>query len=373
MIDLALNDLREHKLRTGLTILGVIIAIASIVSLGSISAGMNLIIESGMKQLGSGMIIVSQKTEINFQTSTSIRNIDESLIDEFKQISGVARVAPIVRKFSQISVIGIDPENVDMFSLENIKFEEGGWFEKDQYEVVIGKAISDSMNLKVGDTITIRNKEFEVVGVFEDTGSSGGTGGFNFIVAMPYAVAQEIYDMKGEANAIIIKPDSISDTKAIKNEINERYDDLQAMTTEDLMKRAQNMINRIGIITIGIGVVTSIVAAIGIIITMITSIHERKKQIGIMKAVGAETNTILMQILEEGLIISVLGGIIGLLIGGLLVGVVNDVLLSNMKIASITFGLAAGAFFYGIFLSVVASLYPAWQATKVNPVEAMRE
>jgi putative ABC transport system permease protein len=106
---------------------------------------------------------------------------------------------------------------------------------------------------------------------------------------------------------------------------------------------------------------------------MITSVHERRKQIGIMKAVGAESATILIQILQEGLIISIIGGFIGLAIGSLMVGVINSALLGGIEIASVTAGLSIGAFTYGIVLCLAASIYPAWKATKVNPVEAMRE
>jgi putative ABC transport system permease protein len=124
--------------------------------------------------------------------------------------------------------------------------------------------------------------------------------------------------------------------------------------------------------TFGIGFVASLVAAIGIIITMYTSVLERRRQIGIMKAIGAVRRVILQQILEEGLLISVISSLLAVLVSFFFVDLLNNVLLGGANLALITPGLAIGAVTYGIVLTVLASMYPAWVAVKTDPIKAIR-
>jgi len=371
MLDIAINELKRHKMRSFLTGLGIVIAIAAIVSLGSISEGMNLMVGQSLSQIGADKIMVTKQIEIVGFGSPQIPTLDEDLAAEFEQISGVEEALPLIRTtyLGSIPVVGADERQREFMQLNDLDFKEGGWYDDtDTDSVAVGVTFAESRNLAVGDSIKINNHEMTIVGIIE----GGEMRGANLVVAMPYAVAQDIFNMEGKATVIVIKPVDITQADNIKNEIRDGYDDLEASTSEDLLKRSQEIIGTLSIVTFGIGLIASMVAALGIIITMITSISERKRQIGVMKAIGAKRRAIIKQVLQESILLAVISGAAGLMLGYLLVGVLNQAFFAGMNLAAVTPQLAVGAFAYGVILSLVSAIYPAWKASKVDPIEAIR-
>ncbi|NIO22776.1 MAG: FtsX-like permease family protein [Candidatus Aenigmarchaeota archaeon] len=373
MLDLALKDLKEHKVRTILTALGIFIAITAIVSLGSISAGVNeLIASSGI--LGSDYVFVMKSFEISEMIGPGgayqIEDIEADTLEELKSLSGVDRVVPIIaRQFGGFfEVDGLDMDNVDMFGAENLEFKEGGWPENEDRGAALGFLPASMLDVVVGDYITLNKKEVEVMGIFEE-----GSGAYDLVILMPYDYADEIYETEGGATQIIIEPEDVTLVEEIKQTIEDEHDDLDAMTMEDALSMMEEVTGTLNIMTFGIGFIASIVAAIGIIITMYTSVLERRRQLGIMKAVGALRRTILIQILQEGLLLSVASSVLAVGISFFFVDLLNNVLLGGINLAVITPVLAIGAVAYGVLLTVISSLYPAWIAVKTDPIKAIRE
>jgi putative ABC transport system permease protein len=375
MLDLAIKDLKEHRVRTILTVLGIIIAITAIISLGSISAGVNELITSTGSKVGSSTIFVTKRFDMSFASGPpggfDIGAISADEIDSLRSIAGVSRVVPIISKtpgnmFGEVDAI--DMNDLDLFGAADLTLKEGYWPGNDEQGVVMGSVAAGMFGVSAGDFITLNNKQVEVFGVAEE-----GQGSFDLLIVMPYAYGEDIYDMQGEANQIVIEPSDISFVDEIKNTIEEEHDDLMAMTIADALKTAQQSTATLNIFTLGIGFVASLVAGIGIIITMYTSVLERRREIGILKAVGAFRRTIFKQIIEEGLILSVAGSLISLAISFFFVDLLNNVLLGGTKIAVITPLLAGGAVAYGVVLTLVFSLYPAWVAVKTDPIDAIRK
>lgn len=375
MLDLAIKDLKEHRVRTILTVLGIIIAITAIISLGSISAGVNELITSSGSKVGSSTIFVTKRFDMSMMSgppgSFNIGTISADEIESLRSIAGVSRVAPIISKipgsmFGEVDAI--DMNDLDLFGAADLALKEGYWPDNDEQGVVMGSVAAGIFGASSGDFITLNNKQVEVFGIAEE-----GQGSFDLLIVMPYAYGEDIYDMQGEANQIVIEPADISFVDEIKNTIEEEHDDLMAMTIADALKTAQQSTATLNIFTLGIGFVASLVAGIGIIITMYTSVLERRREIGILKAVGAFRRTIFKQIIEEGLILSVTGSLISLAISFFFVDLLNNVLLGGTKIAVITPLLAGGAVAYGVILTLLFSVYPAWVAIKTDPIDAIRK
>lgn len=374
MIDLALKDLKEHKVRTILTALGIIIAITAIVSLGSISVGVNELITSSTGTMGSDTIFVMKELDFSEMTMGSpqdmIGEMEADVVEEIRSMPGVERAVPIIARAFQgfFEVDGLDMDQVDIFGGGNLEFKEGAWPDNDDEGAALGYLVANMLDVSVGDYIILNKKEVEVLGIFEE-----GSGAYDLVILMPYDYADEIYETEGGATQILIEPQDISLVEEIKQTIEDEYDGLDAMTMEDALSMMEEVTGTLNIMTFGIGFIASLVAAIGIVITMYTSVLERRRQIGIMKAVGALRRTILKQILEEGLIISIISGIIAVSVSFLFVDMLNNVLLGGSNLALITPALAIGAVAYGIGLTVVSSLYPAWIAVKTDPIKAIRE
>jgi putative ABC transport system permease protein len=373
MLDLALKDLREHKVRTILTALGIFIAITAIVSLGSISAGVNELVTSSTAMIGADTIFVMKHfdfSEMAGPPQEVIGEVEASVVEEIRDMPGVKRAVPIISRMYRgfFEVDGLDMEHADLFGGEDLEFKEGSWPENDDKGAALGYLVANMADVVVGDYITLNKVEVEVMGIFEE-----GSGAYDMVILMPYDYVDEIYETDGGATQIMIEPQDISMVDEIKEMIEDEYDDLDAMTMEDALSMMEEMTGTLNIVTFGIGFIASLVAAIGIIITMYTSVLERRRQIGIMKAVGALRRVILQQILEEGLIISVISSLLAVGISFVFVDMLNNVLLGGTNLALITPALAGGAIAYGVLLTVLSSMYPAWVAVKTDPIRAIRE
>jgi len=373
MFDLAIRNLSEHKVRTFLTLLGIVIAITAIISLGSISAGINSLVTSTTSGIGSDTIFVTKRFDISKMSMSQmeIGNIEKEKIEAIRSISGVKRVVPIISKNAPTmfgEVDAIDMNDLDIFGAADLTLKEGYWPDNDDEGAVLGYFIANILGVTVGDYIKLNNKEVEVLGIIEE-----GHGSYDFVIFLPYKYGEEIYDMEGEATQLAIEPYEPSFVNEIRSTIEEEYEDLMTMTMKDALKTAEKMTSTINILTLGIGFVASLVAGIGIIITMYTSVLERKREIGILKAVGALNRTIFLQIVEESIVISFIGNVIGLLLSFYFVDILNEFLLGGSKIALITPELAIGSVVYGILLTIIFTIYPAYVAVKINPIEAIRE
>jgi len=374
MLDFALKDLKGHRVRTILTGLGIVIAITAILSLGSISAGIGEMVTSSTSSIGSDTIFVMKNMDFSQMsgppTAWQISDLTEEDVDSLRSLSGAKRVVPIIsRNFGGfMEVDAIDMDDLDLFGADDLTFKEGSMPGNDDQGVALGYAAAGMLGAGVGDYITLNKKKVEVLGIVEE-----GYGSYDLVVLMPYKYGEDVYDASGRATQVMIEPQDVSYVEEIKNAVSDEFDDLSAMTMEDALAMTKQMTQTLDIMTLGIGFVASLVAAIGIIITMYTSVLERKKQLGIMKAVGALRRTVMKQILEEALIVSVISSLLALGISFLFVDLINNVLLGGIRIAVITPVLAVGAVSYGVILTIISSLYPAWVAVKIDPIEAIRK
>lgn len=372
MLDIAIRELASHKTRTILTALGIFIAITAIVSLGSISAGVNELMTSSMSAIGSDTIFVMKAFDFHEMSgppgSMTLEDISAEQVAEISSMPGVKRAVPVISKQigGMFEVDGLNIDDVDLFGGENLEFEEGMWPDNDEKGAALGKVVANSFGVVVGDTILLNKKEVEVVGIFEEAGA------YDLVIIIPYDFADEIYEVDGGATQVMIEPVDITMVDEIKEMIEDEHDDLDAMTMKDALSMMEEMTGTLNIMTFGIGFITSLVAAIGIIITMYTSVVERRMQIGVMKATGAYGRTILVQILEEGIVLSLVSSLLAVGVSFFFVDLINNVLLGGSNLALITPGLAIGAVLYGVILTILASLYPAHVAVKIDPIKAIR-
>jgi putative ABC transport system permease protein len=370
-LDMVLRSLARQKTRSFLTGMGVFLAIATIVSLGSFSEGINSLVEEQLKFAGN-LIQVTEKTEggVDFSGPPAVGSkVPREILDEIKSIEGVDDAVGMIMQVdveTQLFVVGVPLEDTEFFELKNIEFSEGGWPEIGEKAIAVGNQVSELQGLKVGDNIKLNGEEYVVSGVLEKLNNFIDYGILSSVDAIG-----ETFDMEDYYSGINVEPDDVADSDRIANEIMDSFDYLEASTAEENARRAQDAINQVRVFTLGIGVIASLVSSIGIINTMIIIVFERRREFGIMKALGGQRKVILMLVVQEAALIGIMGSLLGIAVGYAGSDALNS--MSSFPIAKVTPQLAIMSLIYGVLLSVFAALYPAYTATKVDPVEAMRQ
>lgn len=374
MFDLALKNITRQRTRTFLTVLGIVIGIGAVVALGSISAGLNEEVQSNL-ELTAGKIIVSEKGSSGFLIGFSGSELTEENVEEIAETAGVKDVVPQLYDVGEIVpfsgpewvAIGIQPSKAEFFAGESILIEEGFPLEDGDTESInIGKTFSENNNLEIGDFFTLRDVELEVVGIFELTEISDIDN--NFIV--PLETLQDILDVDTFPVVYAI-PDDLRNTEILAERIEDANEDFDALTATDVARQASQIVGQISVFTIGIGAVAALIGGLGIMNTMIMSVLERKREIGVMKAIGATKRQIMTHFLTEAFLISVIGGAIGIVFGVIASQGLGSVL-GFFSVSAVTLDLIVGSFVFAIILGIVGGLYPSWKAARLDPVEALR-
>ena len=372
MIDLAFKNILRTKTRTGLTVFGVLIGITAIVALGSISEGINTMINEELEFLG-GTIMVTSEEGGGFMMGFGGSEITPEQIDELESFSGVKEVVPLTFAIGEMAamqgpeymIIGVDPAKQEFYVGKGIELDSGRELESDnEFSVMLGYKYAEDHDVEVGDTLEFEEEDFEVIGIFEENKD------VDEIIVMPLGTMMEVYDLDSYGAAYVV-PDNVGKIESLAEEIEEDFDDLSAQTQAEIAKQAAQIVDTIRVFTLGMAGISAVVGGLGVMNTMIMSIMERRREIGIMKSIGATNRFILTQILLESIMITLIGGILGVLIGSLGSYSLRFVA-GGLAQARVTFDLVFWSLIFTTFLGLFGGFYPAWKAAKLDPIEAIR-
>ncbi len=394
---IALKAISVNKLRSFLTTLGVIIGVGSVVLLTAIGNGLSAYVTEQFDALGANTVLVfpgdpfgegggfNREEQISAITSSklSLREVrDIKAIREY-----VTRAVPFVQKVDtmsfqtteqRVTLIGTTYDYP--LSQGNAKLAKGSFFtstddESGKRVIAIGHAVAEELFGEidpVGKRVRIGTQNFTVVGVMEEVGGSFGGPSFDTYAFIPLETAFKMYDIDSlfeiivkvkDANQI---PDAII---AIEDVLGERLeeDEFSVFDQSDIL----NTINEIlGVLTLGLGGIASIslvVGGIGIMNIMLVSVTERTREIGLRKALGATPNSILAQFLIEAAILSLLGGIIGIIIAFL-----GTLAIQPYFPAKVTMDAVVLAFGVSTLVGLIFGAAPARRAAQLSPIEALR-
>ena len=395
----ALDSLLTNKMRTVLTMLGIIIGVAAVIALLAIGNGVSASIEGQIQGIGSNLItIVTEQDNSGGYPALSMEDV-EMLSDPF-YAPAVKRVAAEVQgnqqvlhggRDTRVTVSGITP---NYFEVRSLTVETGDGLTENDLDTkarvaVLGTNVAEDLfpdEHPIGKMVKIKSVQYKVVGVLEEKGGMGMMS-TDDQVYIPLTTAQSrLYPARtrgGEraVNAIYAGAESeelMDDATAqIKDALRERHDiayqaddDFFVISQTDILDMLDVVMGTITLFLGAIAGISLVVGGIGIMNIMLVSVTERTREIGIRKAVGALKRDILTQFLIESLVMSLLGGVLGIGLGVLTSTVVGNFSADLTPVVDIGTVLMASGFAAAVGL--IFGIYPAWRASSLRPIEALR-
>ncbi|MFB6802819.1 ABC transporter permease [Peribacillus butanolivorans] len=379
---MAIRSIKTNKVRAFLTMLGIIIGVASVIVLVSIGQGSSQSVQEEINSLGTNLLTVSV-------SDTDSVELTDDTIEQFKDLSGISEVAPVItgrvyakngETSTQVSMTGTTSSYI---SVRDLELSQGRFLTDMETElrskvVVLGSDTADTLfeNQKAMDqNVLIGGVSYRVIGVLKSVGTSMGSSGDDVIIA-PITTAKRatssttigtVY-LKAE-NENIVERAMYQVQGTMTTLFPGQSDNYSVSNQEDLMDTMSSVSDTFTLMLGGIASISLLVGGIGIMNIMLVSVSERTKEIGIRKAIGANRKSILLQFLIEAVVLSCLGGLLGVGIG---LGIAKLVSIVSSLTISYSWSVTMMAFLFSIFIGVVFGVFPANKASKLNPIQALR-
>ncbi|MFH1423505.1 MAG: ABC transporter permease [Candidatus Nealsonbacteria bacterium] len=388
-----------NKVRSGLTILGIVIGIGSVIAMISIGQGATGSIESSIQSMGSNLITVSPGFQRSFSQVSSGRGSAQSLTIKdadaiAQEVPSVAAVAPEVSRRYQIVAKGQNTNTqvigtvADYPMVKNIEISQGSFISEQNVRslskvAVLGPTTRDDLfgeNANpVGQTIRINGINFKIIGVTQSKGGTG-FGSQDDMIFIPITTAQKFLAGSDSVSTISVQAESsqaMAEVQAgvsnlllqLHNIADPQLADFSVISQQDILASASSITNTMTILLAAIAGISLIVGGIGIMNMMMTTVTERTREIGLRKAIGAKRKDISLQFLTEAVMLTFLGGAIGILLGA---GIAQGITLFTGMATKISLFSIILAFSVSAGIGIGFGYWPASKAAKLNPIEALR-
>jgi putative ABC transport system permease protein len=363
---LILKNPFRNKSRASLSILGIAIGILTIVALGAITNGLIVGAEDTLHTGGTDFRVMDSSVNVNQQGL-----MNSSWNSKINSIEGVNYTIPlldgrvVLEDGKEFSLNGVSPNVLSKLKIDII---EGKNFKNGSYELILGKIAGDRYNKTVGDTIKINGVDWKVVGIFES-----GDPNIDTVSFASTDKVQKVMDEEGKISEIYVKADKNVDVEKLTKTIENQYGkNITVISSLADLKESQDLLQMLNGAKWGISLLAILVGGIGIINTMIMSVYERTREIGVLKTVGWSSKRVIGMIVAESIVITLVAGIIGSILG---IGVSELINISGMLegvVPIFSIELFAEAILISLIVGVIGGLYPAIKASKMQPSEALR-
>lgn len=392
---MAFESLKHNKTRTLLSMLGVIIGVSTVIAVFSIGKGAETAVDAQFAGLSAKSIIVMGSMGRPGSTASSKIDIDDAVAIR-ENASHIAIAAAAVQGSVTVSYGSVDESyelmgvDLDLFKISNLELVKGRLFTEEEADskdklAILGSDVAEALfedgEEIVGSTITAGGKKLEVIGYFKETGSSLGRMSKDETIYIPFNTAKSsILGERGARTMLTMEATSVDDIEAAIEEITailreehklkeDADNDFMIMDAGSMVGAAQESASLMTTVLTLVAAIVLLVSGIGIMNVMFVTVAERTKEIGIAKAIGAKQENILIQFLFESIILSVVGGGIGIAIGQGAIPLISKY--GGLAVTSTVLGPALG-FTFSALVGIVFGFYPAYKASRLDPVDALR-
>jgi len=368
------KNLLRRRTRSLLTLVGIAIGIAAIVALGALAEGLLAEFTAAFGSSQADLVVTQAETGESAAT-ISLGAVDEAIgetiarLPEVEEVAGMALAFVPMPDVPYFVLFGHDPNG---FAIGHFHIVAGEGLAARAPRgrgkpILLGRAAADNLGKEVGDTLQVHGGAYRVVGIYE-TGAAFEDGGA--VVALDEA--QALLKQPRQATVFLIRLKDVGQLEAARQRIERRFPDLAVSRTSEVIDR-MGMINLVRVFVWELSLIAVLVGGVGMMNTMVMSVAERTREIGVLRSLGWRRSRVLALILGESLALSVLGGLAGIFLGIALVGAAGRVPgVASLAPGVLTPGLVLGALAVALALGAMGGAYPAWRAARLVPLEALR-
>lgn len=393
---LIVKNIFRNKSRSALAVFGIAIGVAAVIGVGLLTGGLSSSTQNALTAGAADFSVLAATSGGNGGANGNggpgggmgtQEMINQSYVSQIQEISGVNSAVGVLRTMTDMSnttstsnsseanggenfrsmttLIGIESSAI---SMDDIVVTNGSVYSDSENEVIVGKTAAERSNKTIGDTISISNQTFKIVGIYE-TGNFQDDSG----IVMSLDKLQNLTNNTGQVSLILVKANNGTDADELATTIQNKYPD--ELTTSTSLSGMERMNQGLDVINTGawaISLVAILVGAVIVVITMLKAVSERTREIGVLRAIGWSKKTIMKMIIGESLLLSLIAIVVGMIVG---VGVV-EIMSTTQLMPGITPNFSVLLFLEGIgvalLLGILGGLYPAYRASRLEPTEALR-
>lgn len=393
--------LLANKVRSGLTILGIVIGISSVIAMTAIGQGSQNSVASSIESVGSNLIMVTPGAtrSMGAGISSGMGSAETLTMEDSEaiaaEVSDIEAVAPENSSRYQVTAKGtntntsVDGVTATYLEVKSLEVADGSFITEQNIKsnskvAVLGPTVRDDLFGEdatdvIGQSIRVNSIEFKIIGVTEAKGGTG-FGSQDDMIYIPISTAQKYLSGSETVSTINIKASSSEVMTSVQEEVTSllltRHDisdaasaDFSVMNQSDIMETASSVTSTFTTLLAAVAAISLLVGGIGIMNMMLTSVTERTKEIGLRKAIGAKRREISLQFLTESVVLTMLGGTLGVILGWLISFILSTF---NIVAAEVSWYSVILSFVVSAAIGIVFGYYPARRAAGLNPIVALR-
>ncbi|WP_299981498.1 FtsX-like permease family protein [Desulfobacula sp.] len=380
--NISFGNIKRRKGKMLFLILGLVIGISTVVTLLSITESMTRNIEERLNQFGANIVMVpkSENLSLNYGgidvggVSYQVREFDQEKLPGIKTIKNYKNLSIIAPKV--LGTVMVNDKNV---LLMGVLFEEelalktwwhktGGTFPAKEDEVMLGSQVASLLGFKQGDTISLSGTSFKVATILKPTGAAED----NAIISN-LSSAQKLLGKQGKLSMVEISAFCQGcPITELTLQIAEKFPNAKVTAMKQAVMSKMQSIDMFRSFSLGISIIVILIGSLLVLVTMMGSVNERTREIGIFRAIGFRRGHVMQIILLEAMLLGIIGGILGFVIGNLIAYGIIPVVMKDGVFAGINLNLGIVSILMAVALSLLASLYPAFKASNMDPSEALR-